>query len=220
MKRSILNLLMAISTIPLFCSCMSNETKALKLIDNYMKSYLIVYDSYNPQATQIDTAYYYPTFDATVLSHAKNAIDAQERYEDTLESIDRTQRDVNSAKRRMAIWNDRSSAIAREEYNQALQELNKANAKIIELTDLAEAEKQKVASEEELIKEAAAQIPSGVCGWLIQHSYTCKTRGGLDTASSIIMVTNPDFTEIFFAADNEDTEIVNYINKAKEVLNL
>ena len=220
MKRSIMKLLLAIAIVPLFYSCMSNEKKALKLIENYMKSYLYVYDSYKPQTTKIDTAYYYPTFDATVLAHAKNAVDAQGRYDDALKSIDHAQREVNMAKRRMAIWSDKSSAIAREEYNQALQEFNNAKTKIKELTDLTEVERQKIVSEEELIKEAAAQIPSGVCGWLIQHSYTCKTRGGHDTASGIIMITNPDFTEIFFAADNEDTEIASYINKAKEVLNL
>ncbi len=220
MKHSILKLLMVVAIIPFISSCISNEKRALKLIDNYMKSYLLVYDSYKPQATKIDTAYYHPTFNATVISHAKNVIDAQKRYDKALESIDYFQRDVNHAKRSMAIWSDLGSSLAREEYNQALQELNKAKAKIKEFTDLAEVEKAKIISEEELIKEAAAQVPSGICGWLIQHSYTCKTRGGYDTGSTMILITNSDFTEIIMAADNEDEEMLSYINKAKEVLNL
>ena len=201
-------------------SCMTNEKKALKIIDNYMKGYLYVYDSYRPQTTKIDTAYYNPAFDATVLAHAKSAIDAEDRYNKALRSLDRAEKESNFARSSMAIWSDNYSAYSKEQYNQALKKYQNAKADIKKFTEEVDREKLTIVSEENLIKEAAAQIPADVCGWLVQHSYTCKTRGGHDTARIMIFVINKDFSEILFACDNENEEVLECINRIKTVLGL
>lgn len=220
MKRTLANLMLIIAIALTLTSCMTNERKALRIIDDYMKSYLIVYGSYKPQATKIDTAYYSPVFDVTTLAHAKNAIDAEDRYNEALESLDRAEEEANSARRSMALWSGSYDAFCKEQYNQYARKLKTVNADIKKFTDASEVERQTIISEENLIKESAAKVPSGVCGWCVQHSYTCKTRGGDDTAGFMIFIINKEFSEILFACDNEDEETLKYINKIKSVLEL
>lgn len=217
MKKIYFIIVFLFSAIAMSCQP-TNEQKALALIDNYMKGYLVDYESYEPTLVKIDTAYNNPMYNPNIVSIVKRIKNAQETVDRLVREIDWANDDVRSARSSMAIWD---SAYSREFYNIAIEEYNEAITKLNKLkAEHTEAESMINESKAEL-ESIISQMEDGVCGWLITHNYKCNNLAGIERPSQSMFLVNDDFTTIQKAIHEEDIiEFVTVAETLAEILGI
>lgn len=182
------------------CSCKSKEQKALKLIDQKMFSTLYDYDSYQPVETKIDSAFYLPEYNDTIIALALLANDCQQKMEDELDK-------GNSSITTMTIWGGSYSSYGRSRFLEAKEEglkhLEKSKEygalQFVHLTSL---------------REKSKHFDGSFYGWKVTHKFRCKTKGGYSALSTYIYIFDKKMKTILYQEDSEDNDTI----KAKETV--
>ena len=183
-------LLLVFATIVFWGCAVSPEKKASSIIENAIKNSLYHPESYDPIGTKIDSAF--------------APFDLPDFYEKTLKlsqigaEIEDLDRDLRFAKSSMAIWNDRSTAFAKNEYNEAKNKYEKCSSQIEALHLKAE----------KLSEEMKAIIEQGrhFIGWKATHSYRAKNNAGQTLIGETVFILDAEMTRVLAGYDSESVE--------------
>ncbi len=206
MKRNYLTaFLPALLLIVLLSSCESKEKKALKLIDHYMKTTLIDYESYEVNEIKIDSAYNQLYMDDKVIEYANVFQSAEEKY-------DEASKECESNIESMHIWSPGyySSSYERHKFKEA--------------SDLADENIKAMNDYIKIMREAADSIKaygktfkSEFIGWGCSLNYRCKTAGGMRTLNNGYFVVDRKCKKLLYSAadinDDDYTEIIHNIDR-------
>lgn len=197
MKKTF-SLLTAFLVVLAIVGCQSKETKANKLIKDYMYTHLHDFKSYEPIETTIDTLYNTILTDAECIALATLKIE----HEDKADEYDAA---ADFSKNTMDVWaiSARSSSRALNEYKKAYRELcdnvvKQADEKIQALTAW------------QLILEKAQELDgSKHLGWAVGHKFRSNNRGGNSALGDYIFFMDKDLKNILqvFSEDDDETNM-------------
>lgn len=206
-KNSVTILLLTIMSVVLFSSCKSKETKALDLIDQYMKTVLIDYDSYEVNSIKIDSAYTQMYMDIQISTKAKLITMASDEF-------DKAKKNFDSDMESMDIWSPGmySSSYSRSKYQEAKENADMDLEAMKHYLDIMKGHAAEM-------KESIAAFESEFIGWGCTVSYRCKTAGGLATLNTGYFVVDKSYKELLYEYtdinDDEFKSILDVIDKVQ-----
>lgn len=175
----------------------SPQDKAEALVAEAMKMSLYVPESYEPLATQIDSAfapYASPEFYDKVIEFME--------LSDELEDCERDMKWAKSSmlsSKGMAHWSEYS----RNEYEDDKAEYEECVAKYDDLQ-----------SEREKLKDEIYEIASGqeeFIGYHIFHRFRCKNNANMSMVSDMLFLVDKDMVQILASYDAEEQEFEDFI---------
>ena len=183
--------LVAISAI----SCKSNEKKAAELIKAELYQTLYDFESYEPIETTVKKAY----------ETAYNDFNCHQQAIETNKSMQKADEYTNAfekAKQFMDIWEPGyySSTYTKEQYNKYKRIFDENLEKAQE--ELANTKQLGLALQESIKK----LNPQKQIGWVAEHRFRCKTRGGMPAIGHYRYIIDKKFKNIIFSYDTEDEE--------------
>ena len=184
--------------------CISNEEKALKLINEQMFKTLFDFESYQPVETRIDSAFHTPYNDSINLRYAVFCSVARDRFDDYLEKAE-------NARNAVEIWADSYSSYGRQKlqdaYNEGTTALTSASL-MINMIELYY----------DSIKMRSSEFDKDFIGWQVTHKFRCKTKGGYSDLSTKVYIMDNKFTQIIDEIDVDDEEYKEYQSIIKDAL--
>lgn len=175
--------------------CTSNESKANKLIDEYMFKHLHDYKSYEAVETTIDTLYNLPITDdicydaaSNIFVHSQNA----SKYEE----------EKNNAQRFFNIWNEggRPSSFREQAKDATIKGFEATINQCLENIEVLKC--SKIIVDRLPLFDGKTQV-----GWLVNHSYRSNNRGGNSSLSSLTFLIDKRFKKIIRVLDIEDKDV-------------
>jgi len=195
--------------VVLFFGCSTKEEKIENLIKDYVFKNLYDISSYEPIETKIDSAYYNVYIDSTTLHYAYLLNENIKKVHEYVEKGNRLQKELDfelswinispsSKKKAEALLIDiRANVDSVKKYNPRLKEF------------------------QELIKERSTKLPTKeFIGWLAQHKFRCKTKGGNYDIGNYIFVVDKDIEKIMYQFDNDDNELAEIAKLIDESLKM
>lgn len=190
--------------IPILTGCKSKEEKAAEIIKKEMFKTLYDFESYQPIETTVDSAFYSPYTDSTILSHGYIINELLSEANKNLET-------VKEAQSSMEIWSDSYSSYGLTKYYDAKEKmssaLEKANLYI-----------KYIDTEGDSIRMLSKDIKPTFYGWKITHKFRCKTKGGNSTIGNYIYIFDKNIEHIIYKEDTEDEDLINIKSLIKECL--
>ena len=190
-----------LSVVLVSCS-QSQEQKAEALIKESLKKSLYKPETYKPVETKVDSAFA-PYDDPAFFEELAELEKMNSEYEDLEEKAKR-------AKSSMAIWSGPyQTAFGRNEYQEAKEEYDEANAQIDKLKTKGKKQYEKVVS--------MLQSERKFLGYKALHNYRADNNAGNTLIGNTIFFINQNFTEVLYSMEAEEYEQVqNTISQFKE----
>ena len=189
-------------TLVLVACSQSQEQKAEALIKESLKKSLYKPETYKPVETKVDSAFA-PYDDPAFFEELAELGKMNSEYEDLEEKAKR-------AKSSMAIWSGPyQTAYGRNEYQEAKEEYDKANAQIEKLKTKGKKQYEKVVS--------MLQSERKFIGYKALHNYRADNNAGNTLIGNTIFFINQNFTEVRYSMEEDEYEQVqNAIRQFKE----
>jgi hypothetical protein len=189
-------------TLVLVACSQSQEQKAEALIKESLKKSLYKPETYKPVETKVDSAFA-PYDDPAFFEELAELGKMNSEYEDLEEKAKR-------AKSSMAIWSGPyQTAFGRNEYQEAKEEYDEANAQIDKLKTKGKKQYEKVVS--------MLQSERKFIGYKALHNYRADNNAGNTLIGNTIFFINQNFTEVLYSMEAEEYEQVqNTISQFKE----
>jgi len=189
-------------TLVLVACSQSQEQKAEALIKESLKKSLYKPETYKPVETKVDSAFA-PYDDPAFFEELAELGKMNSEYEDLEEKAKR-------AKSSMAIWSGPyQTAFGRNEYQEAKEEYDEANAQIDKLKTKGKKQYEKVVS--------MLQSERKFIGYKALHNYRADNNAGNTLIGNTIFFINQNFTEVLYSMEAEEYEQVqNAISQFKE----
>ena len=189
-------------TLVLVACSQSQEQKAEALIKESLKKSLYKPETYKPVETKVDSAFA-PYDDPAFFEELAEMEKMNSEYEDLEEKAKR-------AKSSMAIWSGPyQTAFGRNEYQEAKEEYDEANAQIDKLKTKGKKQYEKVVS--------MLQSERKFIGYKALHNYRADNNAGNTLIGNTIFFINQNFTEVLYSMEAEEYEQVqNTISQFKE----
>lgn len=195
---------LAFLTLVLVACSQSQEQKAEALIKESLKKSLYKPETYKPVETKVDSAFA-PYDDPVFFEELAELGKMNSEYEELEEKTKR-------AKSSMAIWSGPyQTAFGRNEYQEAKEEYDEANAQIEKLKTKGKKQYEKVVS--------MLQSERKFIGYKALHNYRADNNAGNTLIGNTIFFINKNFTEVQYSMEAEEYEQVqNAISQFKEQL--
>ncbi len=195
---------LAFFTFALVACSQSQEQKAEALIKESLKKSLYKPDTYLPVETKVDSAFA-PYDDPAFFEELAELGKMNSEYEVLEEKAKR-------AKSSMAIWiGPYQTAYGRNEYQEAKEEYDEANAQIDMLKTKGEKQYQKLLS--------MLQGERKFIGYKALHNYRADNNAGNTLIGNTIFFIDENFTEVQYSMEAEEYEkIQNAISQFKELI--
>lgn len=195
---------LAFFTFALVACSQSQEQKAEALIKESLKKSLYKPDTYLPVETKVDSAFA-PYDDPAFFEELAELGKMNSEYEVLEEKAKR-------AKSSMAIWiGPYQTAYGRNEYQEAKEEYDEANAQIDKLKTKGEKQYQKLLS--------MLQGERKFIGYKALHNYRADNNAGNTLIGNTIFFIDENFTEVQYSMEAEEYEkIQNAISQFKELI--
>jgi len=189
-------------TLVLVACSQSQEQKAEALIKESLKKSLYKPETYKPVETKVDSAFA-PYDDPAFFEELTELGKMNSEYEELEEKAKR-------AKSSMAIWSGPyQTAFGRNEYQEAKEEYDEANAQIDKLKTKGKKQYEKVVS--------MLQSERKFIGYKALHNYRADNNAGNTLIGNTIFFINQNFTEVQYSMEAEEYEQVqNAISQFKE----
>ena len=193
---------LAFLTLVLVACSQSQEQKAEALIKESLKKSLYKPETYKPVETKVDSAFA-PYDDPAFFEELTELGEMNSEYEELEEKVKR-------AKSSMAIWSGPyQTAFGRNEYQEAKEEYDEANAQIDKLKTKGKKQYEKVVS--------MLQSERKFIGYKALHNYRADNNAGNTLIGNTIFFINKNFTEVQYSMEAEEYEQVqNAISQFKE----
>lgn len=189
-------------TLVLVACSQSQEQKAEALIKESLKKSLYKPETYKPVETKVDSAFA-PYDDPAFFEELTELGKMNSEYEELEEKAKR-------AKSSMAIWSGPyQTAFGRNEYQEAKEDYDEANAQIDKLKTKGKKQYEKVVS--------MLQSERKFIGYKALHNYRADNNAGNTLIGNTIFFINQNFTEVQYSMEAEEYEQVqNAISQFKE----
>jgi hypothetical protein len=189
-------------TLVLVACSQSQEQKAEALIKESLKKSLYKPETYKPVETKVDSAFA-PYDDPAFFEELAELEKMNSEYEELDEKAKR-------AKSSMAIWSGPyQTAFGRNEYQEAKEDYDEANAQINKLKTKGKKQYEKVVS--------MLQSERKFIGYKALHNYRADNNAGNTLIGNTIFFINQNFTEVQYSMEAEEYEQVqNAISQFKE----
>lgn len=189
-------------TLVLVACSQSQEQKAEALIKESLKKSLYKPETYKPVETKVDSAFA-PYDDPAFFEELRELGKMNSEYEELEEKVKR-------AKSSMAIWSGPyQTAYGRNEYQEAKEEYDEANAQIEKLKTKGKKQYEKVVS--------MLQSERKFIGYKALHNYRADNNAGNTLIGNTIFFINQNFTEVRYSMEEDEYEQVqNAIRQFKE----
>ncbi len=193
---------LAFSTLVLVACSQSQEQKAEVLIKESLKKSLYKPETYKPVETKVDSAFA-PYDDPSFFEELAELGKMNSEYEELEEKAKR-------AKSSMAIWSGPyQTAYGRNEYQEAKEEYDEANAKIDKLKTKGKKQYEKVIS--------MLQGERKFIGFKALHNYRADNNAGNTLIGNTIFFIDENFTEVQYSMEAEEyNQVQDAINQFKE----
>lgn len=193
---------LAFSTLVLIACSQSQEQKAEVLIKESLKKSLYKPETYKPVETKVDSAFA-PYDDPSFFEELAELGKMNSEYEELEEKAKR-------AKSSMAIWSGPyQTAYGRNEYQEAKEEYDEANAKIDKLKTKGKKQYEKVIS--------MLQGERKFIGFKALHNYRADNNAGNTLIGNTIFFIDENFTEVQYSMEAEEyNQVQDAINQFKE----
>lgn len=193
---------LAFSTLVLVACSQSQEQKAEVLIKESLKKSLYKSETYKPVETKVDSAFA-PYDDPAFFEELAELGKMNSEYEELEEKAKR-------AKSSMAIWSGPyQTAYGRNEYQEAKEEYDEANAKIDKLKTKGKKQYEKVIS--------MLQGERKFIGFKALHNYRADNNAGNTLIGNTIFFIDENFTEVQYSMEAEEyNQVQDAINQFKE----
>ena len=203
MKKFIL-VLAAVIVAFTVTSCKSKEEKAAELIKQELSHVLCDFGSYEPIETVVTEAKHIPTNDSACVNKALDAIAYHEL------AVEYTE-DSKSALETMCIWGSPSrysTSYSDNRYYESkyefIESLKKANICI----------KKYNSSIDDLKILMKNTNPSETIGYNVEHTFRCKSKGGIWLITQYRFVVDKKIKKIIFCVDEKD-EVSDFIESVQ-----
>ena len=203
MKKFIL-VLAAVIVAFTVTSCKSKEEKAAELIKQELSHVLCDFGSYEPIETVVTEAKHIPTNDSACINKALDAITYHELAVEYAE-------DSKSAFETMCIWGSPSrysTSYSDNRYYESkyefIESLKKANICI----------KKYNSSIDDLKILMKNTNPSETIGYNVEHTFRCKSKGGIWLITQYRFVVDKKIKKIIFCVDEKD-EVSDFIESVQ-----
>ncbi|MBR5037514.1 MAG: hypothetical protein IKX65_02200 [Prevotella sp.] len=192
----------ALLTLMLVACGQSKEQKAETLIKESLKKYLYKPETYKPVDTKVDSAFA-PYDDPAFFEALAKLESINSEYEDLNEEAKRE-------KSAMAIWSGPyQSLFGKEEYQQAKEKYDDANAKMEKLIS----QRKKLSDKIETILKAERRF----IGYKAIHNYRADNNAGNTLIGNTIFFFDESFKEVTYYMDVEDyNQVQEAIGEYKE----
>ena len=189
-------------TLVLVACSQSQEQKAEVLIKESLKKSLYKPETYKPVETKVDSAFA-PYDDPAFFEELAELGKMNSEYEELEEKAKR-------AKSSMAIWSGPyQTAYGRNEYQEAKEEYDEANAKIDQLKTKGKKQYEKVIS--------MLQGERKFIGFKALHNYRADNNAGNTLIGNTIFFIDENFTEVQYSMEAEEyNQVQDAINQFKE----
>ena len=189
-------------TLVLVACSQSQEKKAEALIKESLKKSLYKPETYKPVETKVDSAFA-PYDDPAFFEELAELGKMNSEYEELDEKAKR-------AKSSMAIWSGPyQTAFGRNQYQEAKEDYDEANAQINKLKTKGKKQYEKVVS--------MLQSERKFIGYKALHNYRADNNAGNTLIGNTIFFINQNFTEVQYSIEAEEYEQVqNAISQFKE----
>ena len=189
-------------TLVLVACSQSQEQKAEVLIKESLKKSLYKPETYKPVETKVDSAFA-PYDDPAFFEELAELGKMNSEYEELEEKAKR-------AKSSMAIWSGPyQTAYGRNEYQEAKEEYDEANAKIDKLKTKGKKQYEKVIS--------MLQGERKFIGFKALHNYRADNNAGNTLIGNTIFFIDENFTEVQYSMEAEEyNQVQDAINQFKE----
>lgn len=189
-------------TLVLVACSQSQEKKAEALIKESLKKSLYKPETYKPVETKVDSAFA-PYDDPAFFEELAELEKMNSEYEELDEKAKR-------AKSSMAIWSGPyQTAFGRNQYQEAKEDYDEANAQINKLKTKGKKQYEKVVS--------MLQSEQKFIGYKALHNYRADNNAGNTLIGNTIFFINQNFTEVQYSIEAEEYEQVqNAISQFKE----
>ncbi len=193
---------LAFLTLVLVACSQSQEQKAEVLIKESLKKSLYKPETYKPVETKVDSAFA-PYDDPAFFEELAELGKMNSEYEELEEKAKR-------AKSSMAIWSGPyQTAYGRNEYQEAKEEYDEANAKIDKLKTKGKKQYEKVIS--------MLQGERKFIGFKALHNYRADNNAGNTLIGNTIFFIDENFTEVQYSMEAEEyNQVQDAINQFKE----
>ena len=193
--------LLFLTLVRVACS-QSQEQKAEALIKESLKMSLYKPETYKPVETKVDSAFA-PYDDPAFFEELAELEKMNSEYEELDEKAKR-------AKSSMAIWSGPyQTAFGRNEYQEAKEDYDEANAQINKIKTKGKKQYEKVVS--------MLQSERKFIGYKALHNYRADNNAGNTLIGNTIFFINQNFTEVQYSMEAEEYEQVqNAISQFKE----
>ena len=185
-------------------SCKSKEEKAAELIKQELSHVLCDFGSYEPIETVVTEAKHIPTNDSACINKALDAITYHELAVEYAE-------DSKSAFETMCIWGSPSrysTSYSDNRYYESkyefIESLKKANICI----------KKYNSSIDDLKILMKNTNPSETIGYNVEHTFRCKSKGGIWLITQYRFVVDKKIKKIIFCVDEKD-EVSDFIESVQ-----
>lgn len=190
--------------IPILTCCKSKEEKAAEIIKKEMFKTLYDFESYQPIETVVDSAFYSPYTDSTILSHGYIIKELISEARKNLEEL-------KEAQSSMEIWSDSYSSYGLTKYYEAKEKMSSALEKVDLYIKI-------INTEGDSIRMLSKDIKPTFYGWKITHKFRCKTKGGNSTIGNYIYIFDKNIEHIIHEEDTEDEDLIKAKSLIKEFL--
>ena len=189
-------------TLVLVACSQSQEQKAEALIKESLKKSLYKPETYKPVETKVDSAFA-PYDDPAFFEELAELEKMNSEYEVLEEK-------AKSAKSSMAIWSGPyQTALGRNEYQEAKEEYDEANAQMEKLKTKGKKQYEKVVS--------MLQSERKFIGYKALHNYRADNNAGSTLIGNTFFFIDENFTEVRYSMEEEEYEQVqNAISQFKE----
>lgn len=194
-KINLLNVTIIVIAALALTSCNNSPEKKIgKLIKEEVQTMLYHPESYDPVATEIDSAFS-PENDPKALDLILEAMDV---FEETMEVAE----EMQEIKESMAIYQNPYSAYDKEKYNGYKKKYDKGEAKLDKL-------QEKATEIQTEVTKLENQEPEFI-GYTVAHRYRAKANNGNVVMADNYFIVNKEMTEIIASYDDEELEIINH----------
>lgn len=189
--------MLAVIAVSMTC-CNSPESKIESMVEELVKNYLYVPDSYDPIDIRIDSAftpYDDPEFRQFIVKASK-------KLEEKNRDLEYCEMEIESDESSMELWED--DWYSRRYYNNAKEDYAEHTAEKKEIVK----EINNIKSE---IKERMSVSPKFI-GYKALHSYRAETNAGYTSIGTVVCLIDKDVTSMVAAYDTEDDDYVAFID--------
>ena len=184
---------LAFLTFVLVACSQSQEQKAEVLIKESLKKSLYKPETYKPVETKVDSAFA-PYDDPVFFEELAELGKMNSEYEELEEK-------AKSAKSSMAIWSGPyQTAFGRNEYQEAKEEYDEANAQMEKLKTKGKKQYEKVVS--------MLQSERKFIGYKALHNYRADNNAGSTFIGNTFFFIDENFTEVRYSMEQEEYEQV------------